>query len=62
MTAIKERIIGALTLMNDDTAEQFWELIQSHFAISAKTWEDIEEAEPDEIDLMMLKEIEKLVL
>ena len=58
MTAVKERIMGAVTLMNNDTAEKFWKLIQSHYIISSKNWEDIEEAEPDEIDLLMLKEIE----
>ncbi len=58
MTAVKERILGAVTLMNDDTAEKFWRLIQDHFAISTKTWDDIEEAEPDEIDLQMLKDID----
>lgn len=59
MTAVKERIIGAVTLMNDDTAEKFWKLIQNHYIIFSKNWEDIKEAEPDEIDLLMLKEIER---
>ena len=59
MTAVKERIMGAVTLMNDDTAEKFWKLIQNHYIISSKNWEDIKEAEPDEIDLLMLKEIER---
>jgi len=58
MTAVKERIMGAVTLMNNDTAEKFWKLIQNHYIISSKNWEGIEEAEPDEIDLLMLKEIE----
>lgn len=57
MTAVKERILGAVTLMNDDTAEKFWRLIQDHFAITAKTWDDIKEAEPDAIDLKMLEDI-----
>ena len=58
MTAVKERIMGAVALMNDNDAEKFWRLIQSHYVISLKNWEDIEEAVPDEIDLLMLKEIE----
>lgn len=59
MTATKERIIGAVCLMNDKDAEFFWKLIQDHYTISPKTWEDIEEIEPDEFDLAMLKEIEE---
>ncbi len=55
MTAIKERIIGAVTVMNDNDAEKFWNIILEHFAPS---WDSIEEEEPDELDLQMLKAIE----
>ncbi len=58
MTAIKERIIGAVSLMSDKEAELFWKLIQSRYVITAKGWDDIDEVEPDEIDLLMLKQIE----
>ena len=58
MTAIKERIIGAVSLMSDKEAEVFWNLIQNRYIILPKSWDDIEEVEPDEIDLKMLKEIE----
>ena len=58
MTAIKERIIGAVSLMSDREAEVFWNLIQNRYIILPKSWDDIEEVEPDEIDLQMLKEIE----
>lgn len=57
MTAIKERIIGAVSLMSDREAEAFWNLIQSRYIILPKSWDDIEEVEPDEIDLQMLEEI-----
>lgn len=57
MTAIKERIIGAVSLMSDREAEAFWNLIQSRYIILPKSWDDIEEIEPDEIDLQMLEEI-----
>lgn len=57
MTAIKERIIGAVSLMNDKEAEFIWNMIQSRYIISPKTWEDIEEVEPDELDLALLEEI-----
>ena len=58
MTAVKERIIGTVSLMNDKEAENLWLLIQNHYVISPKTWNDIESVEPDEIDLRMLHEIE----
>lgn len=57
MTAIKERIIGAVSLMSDKEAEDFWNLIQNRYIILPKNWDNIEEVEPDEIDLQMLDEI-----
>ena len=59
MTATKERIIGAVSLMNDKEAEFFWKMIQSRYIIAPKTWDNNEEVEPDEIDLMLLDEIRK---
>ena len=61
MTAIKERIIGAVSLMSDQEAAVFWKLIQNRYIITPKTqdsWDNIEEIEPDEFDLTMLREIE----
>lgn len=54
MTAIKEKIIGAVTVMPDSDAEIFWNLIVKKYSPS---WDDIEEEEPDEIDLQMLEAI-----
>lgn len=56
MSEVKERILGAITVMSDDDAERVWNIIVKHFATSS--WENIEEVEPDEIDLAMLNEIE----
>lgn len=56
MTAIKEKIIDAVTIMDDNDAEKFWEIITQKFKPSA--WESIKEEAPDEIDLQMLKAIE----
>lgn len=56
MTAIKEKIISAVTVMSDDDAAMFWDIIAQKFTHA--TWESIEEEEPDEIDLQMLKAIE----
>lgn len=58
MTATKERIIGAVSLMNDKEAELFWKLIQNRYVISPKSWDNIDSIEPDEFDLAMLREIE----
>lgn len=55
MTAVKEKIIDAVTAMSDIDAEKFWDLIEKNYTPS---WDDIEEEVPDEIDLQMLKEIE----
>lgn len=55
MTAIKERIISAVTIMNDSDAEKFWNIILNTFTPS---WDSIEDVEPDEYDLQMLKAIE----
>lgn len=57
MTAVKERIIGAVSIMSDKDANRFWHIIQKHFKLP-NTFADIEQVEPDETDLIMLKEIE----
>ena len=54
MTAIKERILGAISIMNDDDAEAVWNLIVTNFP--KKSWNDIEEIAPDEWDLKMLQD------
>mgnify|MGYP007069852127 FL=1 len=56
MTAIKERLIGAITMMDDEKAQALWDMIVIHYA--PKKWEDIPEEEPDAIDLQMLEEID----
>ncbi len=54
MTAVKEKIIGAVTVMTDAGAESFWHLIEKNYSPS---WDDIAEEDPDEIDLKMLEAI-----
>lgn len=56
MSDIKERIIGAVTIMNEKDAEHFWEIIQVTF--QKREWASIPEEKPDDIDLAMLTEIE----
>lgn len=56
---IKDKIIAYLDLMSDDEAEVVYNYIISDFKlVPKKSWGDIEEVEPDEIDLAMLKSIE----
>ena len=52
MTAVKERIIGAVSIMSDKDANIFWHIIQKHFKLP-DTFADIEKVEPDETDLIM---------
>lgn len=56
MSAVKERILGAVTIMSDEDAAMVWDLIQLN--LSPVTWENISEEEPDDIDLKMLDNIE----
>jgi len=58
MSAVKERIIGAVTVMQEEDAELIWHIIQKKYAGRNISWENIEEIVPDEWDLEMLKEIE----
>ena len=55
MNAVKERIIGAVSIMNDNDAKIVWDMITDIFP--SRSWSDIEEVEPDEVDLQMLREI-----
>lgn len=45
MAIIRERIIGAVTIMTDREAERVWAIIQKEFAKSDVDWEDMEEVE-----------------
>ena len=57
MTSVKEKIVGAVTVMSDKDAEEFWNIILQKY--NPVSWDDIEEVPPDEIDLQMLKAIEE---
>lgn len=50
MSNVKERILGAVTVMSDKDAEKIWNLIQMTFALS-----NVESVEPDEDELLALK-------
>lgn len=54
----KEKILTLLEVMPEHDAEVVFRYIVSRYQLSPKTWDDVEEVEPDEIDLEMLDEIE----
>lgn len=56
MSNIKERLIGAITVMENDDAIQLWNFVLKMKGLM--NWDDIEEVAPDEIDLHMIKEAE----
>ena len=56
MSAVKERILGAVTVMNENDAQILWNMITQTFS---ESWESIEEIKPDDWDLQMLDEIKE---
>ena len=50
MSNVKERILGAVTIMSEKDAEKVWNLIQSAFALS-----NAEEVVPDSEEIAALK-------
>ncbi len=54
---LKERIYGAVSIMNKEEVSYLWDIITSGFM--HRSWEDIPETVPDEIDLQMIKEMEE---
>lgn len=55
MSDIKERILGAVTVMSETDANTLWEIIINNFS----DWDDIKEIVPDKTDIAMLNDIEK---
>lgn len=56
MSSIKERIMGAITMMDDAEAEAVWNFVIEN--LSPRSWDNIKEVSPDEWDSKMLKDIE----
>lgn len=50
MSAIKERIIGAVTIMSNEEAEKVWNMILATYALS-----QAEEDAPDESEMEIIK-------
>ncbi len=57
MSEVKARLMGAITVMDEDAAQRLWAIIESMY--SAPDWDAIEEEDPDEIDLEMIREIQE---
>lgn len=55
MSAIKKKILDAVTVMNENDAKILWDMITQTFGIN---WESIKEDKPDDWDIRMLNEIE----
>lgn len=55
MSNVKERIIGAVTIMDEQDAIKVWDIITTTFR--KKEWSNIPEELPDDIDLAMLEEM-----
>lgn len=54
---LKERIFGAISIMNEEEISYLWDIITSGFR--HRSWSDIPETKPDEIDMQMLKEMDE---
>ncbi len=55
MSNVKERIIGAVTVMDEQDAVKIWNIIMNTFHV--KEWSNIPEMLPDDADLSMLAEM-----
>ena len=55
MSNVKERLLGAITVMDETSAARLWEFV---LEMSNNGWDSIEEIEPDEIDMKMIQEIQ----
>lgn len=55
MSRVKERLLGAITVMDEESAARLWDYV---LEMSNHDWDSIEEVEPDETDLRMLEMIQ----
>lgn len=53
MSSVKERLIGAITVMDEVGAQRLWGIVEQMYS---GAWDKIEEIEPDEIDLQMVRD------
>lgn len=53
MSNVKERLLGAITVMDEASANRLWQFV---LELSDDRWDLIEEVEPDAADLEMIQE------
>lgn len=56
MSEIKARLMGAITVMDEENARRLWNIIERLYSVDG--WDAVEEEEPDEIDLEMIRELQ----
>lgn len=54
MSEVKARLIGAITVMDEDGAQRLWDIVKRLYAPTG--WDAIEEVAPDDIDLQMIRD------
>lgn len=54
MSEVKARLIGAITVMDEDGAQRLWDIVTRLY--SANDWDAVGEVKPDEADLEMIRE------
>jgi hypothetical protein len=52
MSAVKERILGVVTVMSDEDADMVWNIIVQ--TVPRRSWDEVESVTPDEWDKKML--------
>lgn len=55
MSNIKERLLGAITVMNDADAQKLWNIVQRLYG---NDWDAVETVEPDDIDLQLIHAVQ----
>ncbi len=55
MSDIKQRLIGAIAVMDEDGAKRLWKIVEGLYS-EGSSWDSIPEEEPDEIDIEMIRE------
>ena len=55
MSEVKARLIGAITVINESSAQRLWDMVEQLY--NAKDpWDAVEEVESDEFDRQMIRE------
>lgn len=55
MSDIKERLIGAITVMDEGGAQRLWKIVEGLYS-EQDGWDAVSEEDPDETDLQMIRD------